>query len=284
MNLRAFPEERLVQDRYLYLPLLGALMVAVPAGAGGLRRLAGRRGALADTACLAAAALLALPMTALTRAGIGAWMTDVDLAEAATRSDPGSVLARIKYGVELHRAGRAAEAVAAFDLALAARPSREVALLRCHALVDAGRLREAEELLRAMVARGEGAEAAWERLADCLVRQGRPGQAEAALREARERHPGSACAFTVNLAIVLRMERRSAEAIAELEAIRGSVHAGAAPICRRAIYELGVLYAQAGRREESRRALSEYLALTAGAADPLTREARREAERLLGRI
>lgn len=63
LNIRAFYLEHIVQDRYLYLPLLGVLMVVVPAIAASLAKLFPMSAGRAQLTCLMAALVACGPLT-----------------------------------------------------------------------------------------------------------------------------------------------------------------------------------------------------------------------------
>jgi len=284
LNIGAFSPEHIAHDRYLYLSLLGALMVVVPAAAAGLRRIRGLRAMSAETACLVAAVIVSVPLAAQTFRSNRDYLTDVTLAEAFIRSDPTSTMNYTIYGLALHRAGRTKEAIAAFDRALEIHPWHDTYVFRSAALMEVGRLEEAERDLREVISTSEKDSGAYERLADCLMRQHRLDAAEEALREARREHPLRKCGFTARLAVILAQLGRPEEALAELESVRGDVESEYGLAARMVVFQIGVLYAESGRQQEAREALGEYLETTAGFTDPPTRAARAEAQRLLRRL
>jgi predicted Zn-dependent protease len=150
--------------------------------------------------------------------------------------------------------------------------------------MDLGRLEEAETQLRDLIPRFEQNATAYERLADCLVRQRRPAAAAGVMREARQAHPRRRCGLTARLAVILDLAGRRGEAVRELEAVRSDVATEYGPEAAMVLYQLGVFYSELDRRPEAAEALREYLAKTEGFTDQPTRAARPEAQRLLRRL
>jgi hypothetical protein len=284
LNIGAFFSEHIVHDRYLYLSLLGAAMVAVPGVAAGFRRFTRLGPTAADTACLAGVVVLCVPLALSTVHHNREWLTDLDLAEAFVRSDPTSIINHTTLGLELHRAGRTKEAIAAFDDAIERGFWYKTYVFRANALMDLGRLEEAEAELRALIPQFEQNVSAYERLADCLVRQKRFDDATQLMRDARQEHPRRKCGLTARLAVILERAGRRREAVRELELVRADVGAEYGPEAAMVLFQLGAFYAQLDRPQEAVEVLREYLAKTEGFTDQPTRSARPEAERLLDRL
>ncbi|MHC4904040.1 MAG: tetratricopeptide repeat protein, partial [Planctomycetota bacterium] len=184
----------------------------------------------------------------------------------------------------LHRAGRTQDAIASFDRAIELGFWYKTHVFRANALMDLGRLDEAETELRELIPRFEQNVTAYERLADCLVRQRRPAEAADVMRDAIQEHPRRRCGLTARLAVILELAGRRSEAVRELESVRGDVGVEYGPEAAMVLYQLGVIYAQMDREAEAVEALQEYLVMTEGFTDPPSRAARPEAQRLLGRL
>ena len=146
------------------------------------------------------------------------------------------------------------------------------------------RYADAETDLEAVLAEQPANTAAYERLAVCYQQQGRLRDAESLLRTARVKAPHMKCAFTDSLAVVLYMEDRKAEALSELESVRGLAPREYGSSGRHALFHLGSLYAEMGRRGDARAALEEFLALTATDTEPLTRDLRVQAQAALSKL
>ncbi len=287
LNIGAFQGERLAHDRYLYLPVRGAIMFAVSgaaAGLGRLPRLAAAGAASVAAACLAAAALISVPLGIKAYRYNNDWLTQLALGEAMVRSDPGSVMNHTLLATAHHEAGAYDEAIAEFDRALEIHDWYYAALFRARSLIEARRYEEAERALEKLIAENEQDDEAYELLGDCLVRHGRLDRAEAIFREAREHHPQFKCRFTSGLALILEARGRREEAIAELEAVRAGIDDEYAAPATIGLFQLGMLYERLGRPGEARIALREYLARSGSFPDPAIRDARQKAEGALRRL
>ncbi|MGH9929130.1 MAG: hypothetical protein ACREA9_07875, partial [Pyrinomonadaceae bacterium] len=115
MNIGAFFPEQLVHDRYLYLPLLGFLVLFVPLIARAIARF--KEGAQARDQWLiyAAAAIFCVPLGIQTFKYNFAWRTNLALWEWGVKSDPNSSYNFLQYGVELHLAKRYDDALIALN-------------------------------------------------------------------------------------------------------------------------------------------------------------------------
>jgi tetratricopeptide (TPR) repeat protein len=283
-DLGAFHPEQLVHDRYLYLPLAGFLLAAVPLVERGLARWPGLD---PPRATFALAALLALPLAAQTWSYNRAWLSEIPLWQRGVATDPGSAFNQLELGAALEGAGRLDEARAALDRSLALHPIPNARVARARVAAAQGRFADAQRDLGALLG-GEatGVDAytlyqAWEALAIAEDRQGRPDEAARDLRAARAALPIYAAALTEKLAIELYQSGRKAEALAELEAYRIEARREPLPESRRVLFRLGLLYAELGREAEARRAWQEYLDVTATLADPPTLDLRRRVEAAL---
>jgi tetratricopeptide (TPR) repeat protein len=290
-NVSAFLPEHAVQDRYLYLPLLGLLMVLVPALASGLARLESRLasgGAMEAGAAgragrwlLGATLALAAPLALITIRYNPVWGSERALWAASVASDPASASSRMEYAHLLFDAGRRAEALAEVDRAIAIDPQTNSFLLRSEIEIAEGRYADAVRDLNRVLAQEPASFQAYERLVLAYQSSGRPGDAEAAARRAREAVPHARGAFTDLLSVILRDEGKRVEAIAELESVRGLATTEYGTDASWILFHLGTLYREAGRPAEARAALEEYLAATTNDRAAQTLVQRREAQSLL---
>lgn len=282
-NINVFLPEHIVHDRYLYLPLLGALLIVVPLIAS-LASLALRAGARAAWIALAISAAMSLPLAVETLHYGVAWTGNLVLWQWGTLTDPSSAFSESMLGIYLRQAGRLPEARAAFDRALAITPVTSAYLGRAEINVAEKRFADAESDLRQVLESYPDHYQAWERLAVCYERAGRVEDAAKALREARGKIPAKRCTLTEMLSVVLYQAGRKAEAVSELEAVRGQVRNEYDPGARLVLYRLGLLYGEAGKKAEASAALREYLDLTRDLQDPPTLQTRSEAQKVLARI
>jgi tetratricopeptide (TPR) repeat protein len=122
--LHIVPLPTLMNDRYLYFPMLGA---AALAGLGLERGLASKtvRWRLAAV-CVAAGISIALSYASFER--IAVWRDDVTLWRDVTEKTPKSTQAWLGLGISLFDAGRSAEAIQAYRQAIAEDPFYAMAL------------------------------------------------------------------------------------------------------------------------------------------------------------
>src|SRR5204863_68081 len=209
MNMMAFHPEQLVHDRYLYLPLLGFLIITVPAVISLLRRVAGERTSGQTVPILIAAVIVSVPLAAQTVRYNRAWTSNLALWDWGVQSDPNSAYSHELHGIQLHQAKRLEEAVAAFDQAIAIWPSATTYVSRATTLIDQHRFPEAERDLQEVTSKETRQVApytmyqAYERLAISFTQQGKLNEAAGSIREARRRLPRYAASLTEKLAIIL---------------------------------------------------------------------------------
>jgi len=199
------PLVTLMNDRYLYFPMLGA--------AG----LAGQAFVLLDNAPFNRQKIL--PRIVLTGIIIAlgtasfhrteAWRNSVNLWSDAVRRHPGSLDLMSALADSYKGAGRTAEAVAAYRTTFAMpgefiEPRQERGALQDAALLfmNIGSFAEAESLLVRLTTRFPGDAPAFATLADCLSTTGKVGAAEKAYLQALKLDPGSAQAM-IGLASLL---------------------------------------------------------------------------------
>lgn len=282
LHLRAFTAEQIVHDRYLYLPLLGALMVAVPAveelAAALLRRWPRRRAAAPAALVLALAGLAAVPLALTTVRYSRVWGDEVRLWRRAVAADPASPFNWLQLGVALGERGSPGEARRALDRSLGlstrAAATPHALLARADLALAGGDLAAAENDLQRVLAGDPERAAAYERLARVYTRAGRLAAAAGVLEGARQRLPQRRCALTANLAVVLYLQGDRRRALAELEAVQPLIRSELGPVCASVAFRLGQLYAELGRDDEARRAFAEYLGSSRAYHDADSREFR----------
>lgn len=299
-NISAFHVEQIVHDRYLYLPLLGMLLVVFGA-AETLGRRAGWPRPRLGAVLAAAAAVLCIPLTVQTVRYTRAWTSESLLWRWAVRTDPGSSLIHTQLGVQFYEDGvdleargdreAAAEAYAE-SLAILNRalelnpglPKPHAMLGRADTLTVLGRFAEAESDVRSMIDYVGPTRDAFERLAIILTAQGRQEEAVATLREGYVLMPGHRANLADQIAVIFVQSGQPTEALRELEAARPAVAEGFDLRSKLVLFHLGLLYQQAGRPEDAREALEEFLIVTARMGDPRAASMRRQAQQALGRL
>jgi tetratricopeptide (TPR) repeat protein len=250
-----------------------------PAGSGG-----GSWGSRSQRVTLWAAILCCIPLSARTFAYNRAWTSELNLWSAAVATDPTSASNLAEYGRVLIGAGRGQEARAALDRALSIYPIVIGYLQRADLAVAEKRYADAEADLKLVLDSYPDNSAAYERLAICYQAQGRLADAEALLRTARTHVPHRRCTFTDSLAVVLYLEGRKADALAELESVRADAPGELGASAETVLFHLGSLYAEMGRTADARAALEEYLRLSAKATDRTSIQSRTEARKTLGKL
>lgn len=270
-NIGAFPPEHLVHDRYLYLPLLGALL-AVAAVAE--TRLGGRRLAIG-------AAVVAVPLLLVTWRANAMWMSEEALWAANVETDPTSAFAWTQHGIQLQRAGQADAAIRAYDRAIALRPMAAAVTARAELLAASGRGADAEAALRSVIAQRPTDHGAYERLAVILQQQNRLDEAEAVLRAGRDANPSVACAFAANLGVVLYLQGRPDEAAEAFDAAAAGADREVSAACRAGLFHRAQLNLERGRTEAARADFERFLALTTTFTDAATQQRRGIAQQRL---
>jgi len=276
MNATAFISEQIVHDRYLYLPLLGVLMLLVPL----VTQYVNERNVM--IACCVIAAALSVQtfrynMAFANELSLWTWTSAVD----------DSSFTSMQLGGALAEAGRNEEAIAAYSAAIEKKPAMRGLLGRGRIYNSLQRYQEAEsDLLKALAMPIERQEAyatyqVYESLGIAYVQQGKLNQAASIFRESRNSLPIYKAALTEKLAIVYYQGNQKAEALKELEGAQAAARQELLPESKSVFLRLGMLYQEAGRKDEARNALNEYLRLTASISDKNTIGYRAQASKLL---
>jgi tetratricopeptide (TPR) repeat protein len=262
MNATAFTPEQMVHDRYLYLPLLGVLMLVVAFAA----RFITERNLL--IVGLGLSVVLAIPAFLYN----SAWASELSLWAWTTTVD-NSAFTSMQHANALTAAGRNNEAIEAFSQAIERKPTMRGFLGRARVYVSAKQLQQAEnDLNRALQFPPEKIEAyalyqVYESLGIVYVEQGRFDAAAKSFRDARVKLPIYAAALTEKLAVVLYQNGQKDVALSELESARAQARKELLPESKSIFLRLGMLYAERGQKDEARIALREYLDLTSAIKD-----------------
>ncbi|MCB9154984.1 MAG: tetratricopeptide repeat protein [Caldilineae bacterium] len=284
LNINAFAAEQLVHDRYLYLPLLGFLMIVVPSIVSLVQWLIHRDAPWTRLAGYGVAVVCCLLLGAQTVRYNTAWLDEVSLWAWAVKIDPTSQFNWAQYGNALTAADRPAEARAALDkslVSLDASSTPNALINRAQIAIDEGRFDDAEADLNTVLAGQPENIQAYEQLAVAYQAAGRLNDAANILVAGRERVPYNYCSFTNNLAVIFYLGGAKDRALQELESIRSQAVDQPDPGCRAGVFHLGQLYLEQGRTLDGRAALEEYLALTRTMADDETQQFRASAQGLL---
>lgn len=279
MNATAFIPERMVHDRYLYLPLLGLLLLVVPFAAK----------FVSDKNILVAGIGLAAVLSIQTIAYNAAWANDLALWAWTSKIDDSSFTA-MQYGGSLAEAGRVPEAINAYSMAIAKRPVPRGYIGRGRTYLALKQYDKAEaDLLTAVQFPADKIEAyalyqAYEALGIIHTEQQNYDAAIRNFTDGRARLPIYSAAMTVNLAIVQYQSGQKDVALRELESARQQARRELLPESKAVFLRLGMLYAELGRKDEAKASLNEFLKLTASVGDKITASDRSQAAKLLGSL
>ncbi len=276
MNAMVFPPSQIVHDRYLYLPLLGMLMLVVPFAAKFLQ----------ERYILAAASVLGLLLCFQTITYNTAWANEMALWSWSARVD-NSAFTLAQFGSILADKGRHDEAIKAYSDSIAAQPMARSYLGRGRSYLEKKQYGEAEKDLTVVLQMPqEKLEAyalyqTYEALGISYSEQKKYDEAVKVFSEARQKLPIYSASLTVNLAIVLYQNEQKEAAVRELESYRSQARKELLPEAKSLFLRLGMLYAELGKKEQARSTLQEYLSLTASIKDNATLSERAQANRAL---
>ena len=262
LNISAFVPEQIVHDRYLYLPLLGYLLMLFPYMAEILKKKMPEK---TETGLIILGVLASLPLAVQTIINNQYWKSELALWEHNIKIDPSSSYNYMLYGTVLNQIGRNAEALEAFNKSLDNRPTTLGLMGRARANIFLNNYEDAVRDLKTVVEMpNEDLNAytlyqTYEALSLALSQNGKNEQAEEILRDARKRLPLYHAALTEKLAIVLYQQNRKAEALKELEDARTQARREMLPESKNIFMRLGMLYGETGQKEKTREALQEYL-------------------------
>jgi protein O-mannosyl-transferase len=283
MNATAFIPEQIVHDRYLYLPLLGLLIVILPVCAEFLDK-------FKREAILISAVIVSLPLAFQTFVYNRTWLNDLAIWENAVKIDDNSSFSWSQYGSGLSEKGKIDEAVNAYQKSLRIKETENGYYGLAVNLSAKKRFSEAEITLTKalnMPAIDSGAYTmyqVYESLAIALISQTKFAEAETKLIEARTKLPIYAAALTEKLAVVYYQQGKKAEALKELEAAKSQSRKELLPESKNIFLRLGMLYGELGRKEEARQSLQEFMNLTASLKDKSIQENRLQATKLLQQL
>ncbi len=276
MNATAFISEQMVHDRYLYLPLLGVLMLIVPFAVKFVN----------ERYVLAGAAAISILLSIQTFSYNKAWESDLTLWSWTTDVDD-SAFTSMQYGNALAEANRNDESIAAYTAAIEKRPVPRGYIGRGRVLLKTKQFERAQADLEAAANfPAEQIEAyalyqAFEALGLAYVEQRKYQEAIQNFTEARTKLPIYAAALTQDLAIVLYQNNQKDAALRELEDGRDQARKELLPESKDVFLRLGMLYQEMGRKDDARTALQEYLDLTASIKNKKTLQSRDQATKLI---
>src|ERR1043166_1509055 len=272
MNATAFISEQMVHDRYLYLPLLGALMLIVPFAA----KLINEKQILA--AAVAVSVLLCLQTVRYNPA----WENDLTLWSWTEKVDD-SAFTSMQYGNALAEANRNDEALNAYTTAIEKKPVPRGYIGRGRIYLKIKQYDKAQSDLEAAANfPREQIEAyalyqAFEALGLAYSEQRKFAEAVQNFTDARAKLPIYGAALTQDLAIVLYQSGQKDAALRELENGRDQARKELLPESKDVFLRLGMLCQEMGRKDDARTALQEYLDQTASFKDKESTKGRTQA-------
>ena len=285
LYIGAFPSEQIVHDRYLYLSLLGFLMVT---GSYVFDKLRESAKALRVAGAVSIAIIVFLGIQTIVYNRV--WSSNHSLWEYNVKADPNSAASFAQFASELSDEGRYAEAISAYDRSIQIKETPLALMGRARNLIARGRYDEAvADTEKVIKLPNEQANAyvlyqAYEAAAIAFSSSNRPGEAEKLVRSARDRLPIYRAALTDKLAIILYNQGKKHEALDELDSVREQARRELLPASKAVFLRLGVLETEAGDRVAAKRDLNEYLDLSTTFTDGESINLRREAAAALSRL
>ncbi len=283
MNASAFPSEQLVHDRYLYLPLLGYLMIIVPSVAEMCDK-------FNKHLLLVVAAGLSLLLSLQTFIYSKVWQNDFALWENAVKIDDKSAANWLQYGTFLLQKDKNGEGVTAFSRSIEIRESQSARNGRARAYLAVKQFAEAEkDALQAVELGKNNGELytlyqTYEILAIVYTEQRKYDEAVKTLTDARQKLPLYSAALTEKLAIVYYQTGKKDEALRELESAKTQARRELLPESKNVFLRLGMLYSETGKNIEAKEALREYLKSSQTGRDKIGEQNRQQAQMLLQKL
>jgi tetratricopeptide (TPR) repeat protein len=214
---QVMPQVTLMNDRYLYLPMLGAAALA----GEGLAALLARLGPAAARPVAAAALAGVVALGAVAQSRVAVWRSDLALWSDAVEKTSQSPYAWFNLGRAREAAGEDPGALEAYQEAARLDPlDGDAAVNAGAALLRGGDPTRAAPLVEGGARILSGSVEAQFNLGLLRALQGRPLQAETALRRALELSPGS-CQVEALLGYVLALTGRTDEAASRQRAAVG---------------------------------------------------------------
>ncbi len=287
MSATAFPTEQIVHDRYLYLPLLGFLMMIFPYLAKLIEKIAKEK---ANFALILLTIIVGLPLTAKTFFYNQVWKNDLALWSHTVTIDKNSAFSWSQYGAFLTESGKTDEAIAAYNNSIDVRPTAAAFYGQARNLLTQNKFEEAVFDLKTVLEMPDEKinsytlYQAYELMAIALVQQKKYDEAQKYLFGARKRLPIYYAALTEKLAVVMYQSGAKTSALRELEAAKSQAKTELLPESKTVLLRLGMLYSELGRKAEAKAVLVEYMNLTAKLQDNVTLSNRKQAVNLLSQF
>lgn len=287
MNASVFPTEQIVHDRYLYLPLLGFLMMVLPYIAEQLNKFAKDK---CRPVSIALIAIISVTLAVRTFIYNQVWTSNLALWSDAVKVDPNSSASWLQLGAVLSEAGKTDEAIQAYNSSLDIQPTALAYMGQARNFAAKNKNEEAVFNAKTVLEMPEdkvntyALYQSYEILTIALVNQKKYGEAEKYLYDARKKLPIYYAALTEKLAVVMYQSGNKVTALRELEAARNQAKAEFLPESKKVMLRLGMLYAELGRKDDARTNLQEYLKVTINLQDKNSLADRKQATELLKKL
>jgi tetratricopeptide (TPR) repeat protein len=212
LNLRWMNEDDFIHDRYLYMSMLGAALLAASAYAWIRDWIKSKWPAMQLFRPLAACVVVMLAFASAIQSEY--WATDVTLFARAVDRAPGNEWAQLNYGSALSARGKFADAAPHFARSYELKPGWRAADFAGFAYQQSGDLARAENWFRTALQLDPSLANAWFGLSQVSLLQHLPEQAITYLRKALELEP-SADGYHYALGTALEQISQPAAAIQE---------------------------------------------------------------------
>lgn len=285
LDIRVFLAEQIVHDRYLYMPLMGALLIVGCVLAKICDQIFSANTSRSNKSVVITASVCAVVLAVVTWRYNPVWGDDIALWQRGVAVDPDSAYAYAELGEQYRQAGRIDEAKRTLARALEINPNVTNANIAVGMIaVDEGRYDDAQRSFRRVLDRFPDYTLAIEQSAGAYQRQEHYDSAIALFDSSRKRLPYKHTIYTVNIAVLHKLAGRPDMAIEELESIRDELAASVDADVLKGWWFLGVLYAERNQTDKTVDALEQYLAATSGMTEPEVNERRKKAETVLQRL
>ncbi len=285
LDTRVFTHEQQVQDRYLYLPLFGALIVFASFLVESIERLRRSNSDRLRQIIYTAGLVIAIILAIMTIRYNPVWNNDQVFMEYTIRIDPNSAIAHYNLAEEYMKQGRLEDARSILTRAL------EIAPKVAHINVSMGRLAnlqgryaEAAAYLEPVVKSYPQYALAVDQLGLAYQQQGKTDQAIAVFDRGRQSIPHKRVIYTNYIAKLQRIANRPAQSLAELEAIIPQLNSSTDPNEVIGWFYLGELYRELGKRDQAANAYERYIRSTRHIDDPEVRQLHQQIFQLLEQL
>ncbi len=272
-NITAFVPEQIVHDRYLYLPLLGFLMLLFPF----LQKLFEKiNKENAKHFALGFAIMVSVLFSIKTFYYNQTWLNDLAIWSNSVTIDPTSATNYSQLGAVLQENGDISGSIKAYNNSLDNKPTAQAYMGRARSFLTQQKYEEAIFDLKTVTEMPPQKlneytlYQTYEALALALTNKKLLSDAENSLLEGRKRMPGYYAALTGKLAVVLYQKGEKEEALRELENTQNQARIEQLPESKTVLFRLGALYFEIGQKEKAKATLQEFLRLTVTMQDKLT--------------